>query len=231
MSHIFKKLKTLMHTYSHAWVLLYAFIYFPWFTYLERHVTDNYFVIHSIFDDYIPFCEYFIIPYLLWFAYIAVTLGYLFFNDKQGFYKASAIMFSGMTIFLIICTVFPNGLNLRPEVFTRDNFCIELVKRIYQTDTPTNVLPSLHVLQLYLLLHRNFPLREASALQTDPERISCFKHSDHSVNHVPEATFRSGCSCCMCDGIFHVLTNLCTGRCKVTTACTSGDLNTYNYFV
>ena len=30
MSHIFKKLKTLMHTYSHAWVLLYAFIYFPW---------------------------------------------------------------------------------------------------------------------------------------------------------------------------------------------------------
>ena len=63
-----------MHTYSHAWVLLYAFIYFPWFTYLERHVTDNYFVIHSIFDDYIPFCEYFIIPYLLWFAYIAVTL-------------------------------------------------------------------------------------------------------------------------------------------------------------
>ena len=220
MSHILKKLKTLMHTYSHAWVLLYAFIYFPWFTYLERHVTDNYFVIHSIFDDYIPFCEYFIIPYLLWFAYIAVTLGYLFFNDKQGFYKASAIMFSGMTIFLIICTVFPNGLNLRPEVFTRDNFCIELVKRIYQTDTPTNVLPSLHVYNSI-----------CSALQTDPERISCFKHSDHSVNHVPEATFRSGCSCCMCDGIFHVLTNLCTGRCKVTTACTSGDLNTYNYFI
>lgn len=134
-----------MHTYSHAWVLLYAFIYFPWFTYLERHVTDNYFVIHSIFDDYIPFCEYFIIPYLLWFAYIAVTLGYLFFNDKQGFYKASAIMFSGMTIFLIICTVFPNGLNLRPEVFPRDNMFTDMVKVLYKTDTPTNVLPSIHV--------------------------------------------------------------------------------------
>ena len=86
MSHISNKLKTLMHTYSHAWVLLYAFIYFPWFTYLERHVTDNYFVIHSVFDDYIPFCEYFIIPYLLWFAYIAVTLGYLFFNDRPGYF-------------------------------------------------------------------------------------------------------------------------------------------------
>lgn len=146
-----------MHTYSHAWVLLYAFIYFPWFTYLERHVTDNYFVIHSIFDDYIPFCEYFIIPYLLWFAYIAVTLGYLFFNDKQGFYKASAIMFSGMTIFLIICTVFPNGLNLRPEVFTRDNFCIELVKRIYQTDTPTNVLQVFMYTTLFVVTSQ-FPI-------------------------------------------------------------------------
>ena len=220
-----------MHTYSHAWVLLYAFIYFPWFTYLERHVTDNYFVIHSIFDDYIPFCEYFIIPYLLWFAYIAVTLGYLFFNDKQGFYKASAIMFSGMTIFLIICTVFPNGLNLRPGVFTRDNFCIELVKRIYQTDTPTNVLPSLHVYNsicCYIAISHCEKLQHSRLIQ---KGSLVFKHSDHSVNHVPEATFRSGCSCCMCDGIFHVLTNLCTGRCKVTTACTSGDLNTYNYFV
>ena len=208
-----------MHTYSHAWVLLYAFIYFPWFTYLERHVTDNYFVIHSIFDDYIPFCEYFIIPYLLWFAYIAVTLGYLFFNDKQGFYKASAIMFSGMTIFLIICTVFPNGLNLRPEVFMRDNFCIELVKRIYQTDTPTNVLPSLHVYNsicCYIAISHCEKLQHSRLIQKG--------------SLVPEATFRSGCSCCMCDGIFHVLTNLCTGRCKVTTACTSGDLNTYNYF-
>lgn len=140
-------------------------------------------------------------------------------------------MFSGMTIFLIICTVFPNGLNLRPEVFTRDNFCIELVKRIYQTDTPTNVLPSLHVYNSICCYIAISHCEKLPALQTDPERISCFKHSDHSVNHVPEATFRSGCSCCMCDGIFHVLTNLCTGRCKVTTACTSGDLNTYNYFV
>ena len=50
-----------------------------------------------------------------------------------------------MTFFLVVCTVFPNGLHLRPVVFTRDNIFIELVKFIYHTDTPTNVLPSLHV--------------------------------------------------------------------------------------
>ena len=149
-----------MHTYSHAWVLLYAFIYFPWFTYLERHVTDNYFVIHSIFDDYIPFCEYFIIPYLLWFAYIAVTLGYLFFNDKQGFYKASAIMFSGMTICLIIYTLLPNGLQLRPVV-EHDNLLAKIASLLYAIDTPTNVCPSIHVsstvaIMMIVQRYRNF---------------------------------------------------------------------------
>ena len=95
----------------------------------------------------IPFCEYFIIPYLLWFPYMLLAVIYfVFFNkNKHEYYQLAFNLMTGMTIFLIICTVFPNGLNLRPEVFTRDNFCIELVKRIYQTDTPTNVLPSLHV--------------------------------------------------------------------------------------
>lgn len=139
------KLKSFIHKYSHAWILLYGFIYIPWFAWLEKTVTSDYYVIHSVFDDYIPFCEYFIVPYLLWFIYIAVTLGYFFFFDKKGFYKATALMFSGMTIFLLICTVFPNGLNLRPVVFQRDNIFVDLVKTLYMTDTSTNVLPSLHV--------------------------------------------------------------------------------------
>ena len=50
-----------------------------------------------------------------------------------------------MTLFLIICSVFPNGLNLRPETFARDNVFVDLVKHLYRTDTPTNVLPSIHV--------------------------------------------------------------------------------------
>lgn len=140
-----EKIKTIFHKYSHAWVLLYACIYMPWFAYLERTVTTNYYVIHSVFDDYIPFCEYFIVPYLMWFFYIAATLMYFFFTDKKGFYKLTALMFSGMTLFLLICTVFPNGLNLRPIVFHHDNLFVDMVRRLYLTDTPTNVLPSLHV--------------------------------------------------------------------------------------
>lgn len=140
-----EKIKKLIIKYRHAWVFLYVFIYIPWFTYLERHVTTEYYPIYSSLDDYIPFVEYFIVPYLLWFVFIAITITYFFFTDQRGFYQLTAFLFSGMTIFLIVCTVFPNGQNLRPEVFVRDNIFVDLVKTLYATDTPTNVLPSLHV--------------------------------------------------------------------------------------
>lgn len=145
MNNILSTFKQFLHKYSHAALLLYGVVYMVWFSYLEKSVTTNYFVIHSVFDDFIPFIEIFIIPYLMWFLFIAVTVLYFLFTDKQGYYKLTTLMFTGMTIFLIICTVFPNGLNLRPEVFTRDNIFIDLVRRIYAADTPTNVLPSLHV--------------------------------------------------------------------------------------
>ena len=140
-----EKLKQMLRKYRHAWVLLYAAIYMPWFIWLEQRQNIHYFIIHSPLDDYIPFVEYFIIPYLLWFVFIAVTAGYFFFTDRRGFYRLAAFLCTGMTIFLIICTIFPNGLNLRPAVFERDNIFVNMVRQLYRTDTPTNVLPSIHV--------------------------------------------------------------------------------------
>lgn len=140
-----EKVKQVIYKYRHAWVLLYGFIYMPWFLYLERRPITHYFTIHSPLDDYIPFVEYFIVPYLLWFAYIAVVAGYFFFTDRKGFYRLAAFLCAGMTLFLIICTVFPNGLHLRPHGFSRDNIFTDMVRMLYKTDTPTNVLPSIHV--------------------------------------------------------------------------------------
>ncbi len=50
-----------------------------------------------------------------------------------------------MTIFIVVSAVFPNGHNLRPKVFARDNLFIDLIRHLYATDTPTNILPSIHV--------------------------------------------------------------------------------------
>ena len=156
------KVKKYLKKYSHIWVLVYGLIYMPWFMYLERNVTKDYYLIHSPLDNYIPFVEYFIIPYLLWFAFIAVASGYIFFTDKKGFYKLAAFLAAGMTIFLVICTVFPNGQNLRPETFARDNIFVEMVKTVYATDTPTNVLPSIHV---YNSLGVSFAIAHSTSLK------------------------------------------------------------------
>ena len=50
-----------------------------------------------------------------------------------------------MTLFLIVSYVYPNGLNIRPTEFANDSVFTRMVQFLYRTDTPTNVLPSIHV--------------------------------------------------------------------------------------
>ena len=98
------------------WILGYGFIYLPWFIYLEKTITKHYHVMHSVVDDYIPFNEYFVIPYFLWFAYVAVTIAYFFFVNKEDYYRLCIFLFTGMTISLLVCTLFPNGTDFRPVI-------------------------------------------------------------------------------------------------------------------
>lgn len=135
--------------YRHGFILSYFFIYMIWFTYLERTVTINsdFNVIESKLDAYIPFIEIFIIPYFLWFLYIAVTVTYFFFTSKRDYYLCCAYLFIGMTICLIIYTIWPNGHHLRVDLNSlgRSNIFIDLLSKIYTIDTSTNVCPSIHV--------------------------------------------------------------------------------------
>lgn len=139
------KLRDFVHKYKHAWILSYAFIYLPWFFYLERTVTSHYYVLHTRLDDMIPFNEYFIIPYLLWFVYVAGAVLYFFFTNKQDYYRLCTYLFTGMTISLLICTVFPNGTDLRTMVNPDKNICSWLVSVLHSADTSTNIFPSIHV--------------------------------------------------------------------------------------
>lgn len=141
-----KKLKCFYGKYKHGIpLLIYMVIYLVWFAWLEKTNVKNYRVIHVTMDDYIPFCEVFVIPYLLWFAYVAAVVIYLFFKNKQDYYKTCTFLFTGMTVFLIISTLWPNGHHLRPAVLPRDNCLTWLVSMLWKTDTPTNLWPSIHV--------------------------------------------------------------------------------------
>lgn len=136
---------TFIKKYSHLWWQVYWLIYLPWFAYLEKTVTKQFHVIHMAIDDYIPFCEYFVIPYFLWFAYIAIGIIYFALHNKEEYYNLCKILFFGMTVFLIVSTLFPNGHYLRPSTFSRDNIFVDMVQLLYATDTSTNLFPSIHV--------------------------------------------------------------------------------------
>ena len=137
-------MKQWLERYKHAWILLYAFLYIPWFSYLERTVTRDYYVIHTRLDDFIPFHEFFIIPYLAWFFYVSGVILYFFFKNKQDYYRLCIYLFTGMTLSLIVCTVFHNGTDLLPVVDPEKNICAKLVACLHAADTSTNIFPSIH---------------------------------------------------------------------------------------
>lgn len=140
------KMKTLFTKYRHGIpLLIYGIIYLAWFRYLEVTVTKHYRVIHMAADDYIPFCEVFVIPYFLWFVYVSAVVIFFFFKNKEDYYKTCTFLFTGMTIFLVVSTLWPNGHHLRPVVMPRNNVFTQMVSFLYKTDTPTNLWPSIHV--------------------------------------------------------------------------------------
>ena len=140
-------IKQLLYKYKHAIVVLYFPIYMTWFVLLEKRTNVHFTDIHCIVDDWIPFNEIFIIPYLLWFLYVFVVLAFLFFQTDHinDFYHTAAVLILGMTTSLLIYTIFPNMQSMRPTSFDRDNVFLRIITILYKTDTDTNVLPSIHV--------------------------------------------------------------------------------------
>ena len=114
---------------------------------MELFVTEPVVIIHSVLDDYIPFNRFMVIPYLLWFPWIPVTVCYFYFIAPKGeFWRFALPLYTGMAMCVIGYAIVPNGLNLRPDVIEGEDFCAWVVRTIQGVDPPMNVCPSLHVL-------------------------------------------------------------------------------------
>ncbi len=140
--------KELLKKYKHFIpVLIYMIFYMSVFTYVENRPGYHLHLMSSRYDNLVPFCEFFIVPYLLWFVYVAAGVFYFGVTEKErrNFYLLSTNLCIGMTLFLIVSLVWPNGHTLRPTTFPRENLFTDLVRALYMTDTSTNVLPSIHV--------------------------------------------------------------------------------------
>ena len=102
-------------------------------------------VIHGSLDDMIPFCEWFAIFYIGWYALVAGALAYTFFYDVESFRKLQIFIMITQAAAMLCYILYPSVQDLRPAVFPRDNVFTRILGRLYAFDTPTGVCPSLHV--------------------------------------------------------------------------------------
>lgn len=139
-------MKNFFKRYKHALLALYTPVYLILFYILEKTITTDFTALNSPIDNVMPFIPIFIIPYLLWFVYVAGSAVYFIFVSQRDFVKLMSFLIIGMTAYLIICAVFPNGLyDFRPHNLVADDPFAKLVAWLYRTDTSTNVFPSIHV--------------------------------------------------------------------------------------
>ena len=124
------------------------------FALLERTIQSPDLWVHCRLDDLIPFCKYAIVPYLLWFPWILFTLFYLLHKAPRGDFLGGFCLplFTGMTMALLFYAIVPNGLALRPRFVPGSDIFCPTCPRIYRSDTPMNVCPSIHVFNSVTLM-------------------------------------------------------------------------------
>jgi len=138
-----KRLLSLVKEKPECLALLYFIPYVIWFFTLEAVAKPTVWI-SSPLDGLIPFCEWFVIPYGLWFPYFLGALAFFLRRDRRLFLQLCFVMFGGMTICLLIYTLAPNAIDLRQEI-VGDNILCNLARMIRMLDTPTSVCPSIHV--------------------------------------------------------------------------------------
>ena len=132
--------------YRHLFLFLFWPVYLVLFFLIETLAANNgYTVIHCALDDKIPFNEWFIIPYVIWYPFWILMVLYSAGFEVPVFKKLMTYLIVTLSISLLIYAIWPNGQDMWPEKFPRDNFLTWLTRAIYNLDHNTNVCPSEHV--------------------------------------------------------------------------------------
>lgn len=131
--------------YRHLWLLTFWAVFGLWFLLTERFLPRDYHLVTCPLDARIPFCEWFVIPYVLWYGFVAAPVLVLLLTDVPAFRRMMYYIIITYGVVMVVYLVYPTCLNLRSTVFPRDNLPTRLVQLLYRVDTPANVCPSLHV--------------------------------------------------------------------------------------
>ncbi len=132
--------------FSHLLLLLGWVIYFALYFLTENLIpADNCTPVHSVIDDFIPFCEAFVIPYVGWYLLIVFSLLYFALYNVENFKRLQIFIIVTQATAMIIYIAFPTRQDLRPLISQLpDNILADTVGFLYRFDTNTGVCPSLH---------------------------------------------------------------------------------------
>lgn len=151
--------------FSHLKLLFGWIGYFALYFITENLIpVDKCHVIHCKLDDIIPFCEWFLLPYVFWYLLIVVSLGFFALYDIESFKKLQTFIIITQIIAMLVYIFYPNCQNLRPEQFPRDNFLTDCIGFLYRFDTNTGVFPSLHCAYSFGIMSVWLKSKDASKL-------------------------------------------------------------------
>ncbi len=126
-------------------ILVYLVVYLIWFGALETTPNEMTHIVTVPIDYRIPFVPSFVVPYFSWFVFVPFWAACLYYWDRESYDRTTTGLMIGMTVFLIVSTVWPNGQDLRVNGLKDTGLFTHLILGIWGTDTPTNVFPSMHV--------------------------------------------------------------------------------------
>ena len=110
----------------------------------NRIPAENCHLVHIPLDDRIPFCPWFVIFYVGWYALIILSLGYFLLYSVESFKALQTYIIITQALAMVVYILYPTRQDLRPEIFVRDNLFTDILRLLYRIDTPTGVCPSLH---------------------------------------------------------------------------------------
>ena len=108
-------------------------------------------------DSMIPFLPVFILPYIIWYAFIFGYLVYFWYKDIRVYMKTLTLIVVGELICFLIYFFFQTTVP-RPKL-VGDGILIDLVGMIYSHDQPYNAFPSIHVLTTFAIILGSISIR------------------------------------------------------------------------
>lgn len=109
-----------------------------------NHDNGNVHNLVTALDRSIPFSQFFVVPYLAWYALIFVFLFWFMLEDNGIYLSALFSILAGLLASFLIFRFFQTFVP-RPVVPEQGIF-MQLTRMVYNLDNPYNAFPSIHVM-------------------------------------------------------------------------------------